>query len=60
MRLHHLLLALLFLVLSAASGISGPLSCGRNGGVCIPIRCPVPMRQIGTCFRRPVKCCRSW
>nr|P46171.1 RecName: Full=Beta-defensin 13; AltName: Full=BNBD-13; AltName: Full=BNDB-13 [Bos taurus]AAB25876.1 beta-defensin {peptide BNBD-13} [cattle, Peptide, 42 aa] [Bos taurus] len=42
------------------SGISGPLSCGRNGGVCIPIRCPVPMRQIGTCFGRPVKCCRSW
>nr|1BNB_A Chain A, BOVINE NEUTROPHIL BETA-DEFENSIN 12 [Bos taurus] len=37
-----------------------PLSCGRNGGVCIPIRCPVPMRQIGTCFGRPVKCCRSW
>ncbi|ELR44482.1 Beta-defensin 11, partial [Bos mutus] len=41
-------------------GISGPLSCRRNGGVCIPIRCPGPMRQIGTCFGRPVKCCRSW
>ncbi|ELR45364.1 hypothetical protein M91_12997 [Bos mutus] len=54
MRLHHLLLGLLFLVLSAGSGftqgISNPLSCRRNRGVCLPIRCPGSMRQIGTCF----------
>ncbi|XP_055426155.1 beta-defensin 11-like [Bubalus kerabau] len=64
MRLHHLLLALLFVVLSAGSGftqgISDFLSCRRNGGVCLPGRCPGRMRQIGTCFRPPVKCCRSW
>ncbi|XP_055423460.1 beta-defensin 11-like [Bubalus kerabau] len=64
MRLHHLLLGLLFLVLFAGSGftqgISGPLSCHRKRGVCFPIRCPGHMRQIGTCFGRPIKCCRSW
>ncbi|DAA14607.1 lingual antimicrobial peptide [Bos taurus] len=64
MRLHHLLLALLFLVLSAGSGftqgISNPLSCRRNKGICLPIRCPGSMRQIGTCFGPRVKCCRSW
>ncbi|XP_055426150.1 enteric beta-defensin-like [Bubalus kerabau] len=64
MRLHHLLLGLLFLVLSAGSGftqgISNPLSCHRNRGVCLPIRCPGSIRQIGTCFRPRVKCCRRW
>nr|ABH11654.1 beta-defensin 1 [Rangifer tarandus] len=62
MRLHHLLLALLFVVLSAASGftqgVKTPQSCHRNKGVCVPIRCPRSMRQIGTCLGAPVKCCR--
>ncbi|XP_055426163.1 lingual antimicrobial peptide [Bubalus kerabau] len=62
MRLHHLLLALLFLVLSAGSGftqgVRNPQSCHRNKGICVPIRCPGNMRQIGTCLGPPVKCCR--
>ncbi|DAA14602.1 enteric beta-defensin isoform X2 [Bos taurus] len=62
MRLHHLLLTLLFLVLSAGSGftqgISNPLSCRLNRGICVPIRCPGNLRQIGTCFTPSVKCCR--
>ncbi|CAN0469375.1 unnamed protein product [Rangifer tarandus platyrhynchus] len=58
MRLHHLLLALLFVVLSAGSGIGNYYSCHRNRGICVPNRCPGSMRQIGTCFGAPVKCCR--
>ncbi|KAF4008473.1 hypothetical protein G4228_020215 [Cervus hanglu yarkandensis] len=62
MRLHHLLLALLFLVLSAGSGftqgIRNSLSCRFNFGICLPKRCPGRMRQIGTCFGSAVKCCR--
>ncbi|CAN0469391.1 unnamed protein product [Rangifer tarandus platyrhynchus] len=62
MRLHHLLLMLLFVVLSAGSGftqgIRNPLSCRLNRGVCLPIRCPRSTRQIGTCLGAPVKCCR--
>ena len=51
----------LFLVfLGFTQGISNPLSCRRNRGVCLPIRCPGSMRQIGTCFRPRVKCCRRW
>ncbi|XP_055426156.1 lingual antimicrobial peptide-like [Bubalus kerabau] len=63
MRLHHLLLALLLLVLSAGSGftqgVRNSLDCWRNRGICVPIRCPGNMRQIGTCVGLPVKCCRS-
>ncbi|NP_777201.1 tracheal antimicrobial peptide precursor [Bos taurus] len=63
MRLHHLLLALLFLVLSASSGftqgVGNPVSCVRNKGICVPIRCPGNMKQIGTCVGRAVKCCRK-
>ncbi|XP_043310102.1 lingual antimicrobial peptide-like [Cervus canadensis] len=62
MRLHHLLLALLFLVLSAGSGFSqgvrNAASCYKSRGVCVPISCPAGMRQIGTCVGFPVKCCR--
>ncbi|DAA14604.1 lingual antimicrobial peptide precursor [Bos taurus] len=62
MRLHHLLLALLFLVLSAGSGftqgVRNSQSCRRNKGICVPIRCPGSMRQIGTCLGAQVKCCR--
>ncbi|XP_045020704.1 lingual antimicrobial peptide-like [Bubalus kerabau] len=61
MRLHHLLLVLLFVVLSSVSGftqgISDFLSCQRNGGICVPI-CPRRMRQIGNCLGSRVKCCR--
>ncbi|NP_001311473.1 beta-defensin 1 precursor [Bos taurus] len=60
MRLHHLLLELLFVVLSAGSGISDFASCHTNGGICLPNRCPGHMIQIGICFRPRVKCCRSW
>nr|ABF71365.1 beta defensin [Capra hircus] len=63
MRLHHLLLALFFLVLSAGSGFTQGIinhrSCHRIKGVCAPDRCPRNMRQIGTCFGPPVKCCRK-
>nr|CAA08905.1 beta defensin-2 [Capra hircus] len=63
MRLHHLLLALFFLVLSAGSGFTQGIinhrSCYRNKGVCAPARCPRNMRQIGTCHGPPVKCCRK-
>uniref|UniRef100_A0AAA9SKY0 Defensin, beta 4A n=1 Tax=Bos taurus TaxID=9913 RepID=A0AAA9SKY0_BOVIN len=62
MRLHHLLLTLLFLVLSAGSGftqrVRNPQSCRWNMGVCIPFLCRVGMRQIGTCFGPRVPCCR--
>nr|AAQ93463.1 neutrophil beta-defensin 4 [Bubalus bubalis] len=62
MRLHHLLLVLLFVVLSSVSGftqgIRSPLSCRGNRGVCLPIRCPGRLRQIGTCFGPRVPCCR--
>ncbi|KAF4008711.1 hypothetical protein G4228_020502 [Cervus hanglu yarkandensis] len=62
MRLHHLLLALLFLVLSAGSGftqvIRSSISCRLNFGTCVPFRCPGRMRQIGTCSGFGVKCCR--
>uniref|UniRef100_A0ABI0NXF4 Beta/alpha-defensin C-terminal domain-containing protein n=1 Tax=Bos taurus TaxID=9913 RepID=A0ABI0NXF4_BOVIN len=51
----------LFIVfLGFTQGISNPLSCRRNKGICLPIRCPGSMRQIGTCFGPRVKCCRSW
>ncbi|XP_042097408.1 beta-defensin 1 [Ovis aries] len=63
MRLHHLLLVLFFVVLSAGSGftqgVRNRLSCHRNKGVCVPSRCPRHMRQIGTCRGPPVKCCRK-
>ncbi|XP_040091767.1 beta-defensin 1-like [Oryx dammah] len=63
MRLLHLLLALLFLVLSAGSGftqgVRNRVSCHRNKGVCVRTRCPRNMRQIGTCFGHRVKCCRK-
>ncbi|KAF4008624.1 hypothetical protein G4228_020395 [Cervus hanglu yarkandensis] len=62
MRLHHLLLTLLFLVLSAGSGFMQRLVnyhiCHWKRGICVPKRCPGSMRQIGTCFRAQVKCCR--
>ncbi|XP_044794651.2 lingual antimicrobial peptide-like [Bubalus kerabau] len=61
MRLHHLLLVLLFVVLSVSGftqGISNPSSCRRNRGFCLAFWCPGSMRQIGTCFGFPVKCCR--
>ncbi|KAF4008577.1 hypothetical protein G4228_020337 [Cervus hanglu yarkandensis] len=60
MRLHHLLLALLFVVLSAESGIRNSLSCRLNFGICLPNGCPGSMREIGTCFEFGVKCCRGW
>uniref|UniRef100_A0A4W2H403 Beta/alpha-defensin C-terminal domain-containing protein n=1 Tax=Bos indicus x Bos taurus TaxID=30522 RepID=A0A4W2H403_BOBOX len=40
-------------------GISNPLSCRLNRGICVPIRCPGNLRQIGTCFTPSVKCCRK-
>nr|ABN72272.1 tracheal antimicrobial peptide [Bubalus bubalis]AIU56269.1 tracheal antimicrobial peptide [Bubalus bubalis] len=63
MTLHHLLLALLFLVLSASSGftqgVGNPVSCVRNKAICVPIRSPANMKQIGSCVGRAVKCCRK-
>uniref|UniRef100_A0A4W2BN36 Beta/alpha-defensin C-terminal domain-containing protein n=1 Tax=Bos indicus x Bos taurus TaxID=30522 RepID=A0A4W2BN36_BOBOX len=62
MRLHHLLLALLFLVLSAGSGftqgVRNFVTCRINRGFCVPIRCPGRTRQIGTCLGPRIKCCR--
>uniref|UniRef100_A0A4W2IIX7 Beta/alpha-defensin C-terminal domain-containing protein n=1 Tax=Bos indicus x Bos taurus TaxID=30522 RepID=A0A4W2IIX7_BOBOX len=62
MRLHHLLLALLFLVLSAGSGftqgVRNHVTCRINRGFCVPIRCPGRTRQIGTCLGPRIKCCR--
>ncbi|ELR47971.1 hypothetical protein M91_16213 [Bos mutus] len=64
MRLHHLLLTLLFLVLFVGSGftqgVRNPLSCRRKIGICVLIRCSGNMRQIGTCLGALVKCCRRW
>ncbi|KAB0373123.1 hypothetical protein FD755_014782 [Muntiacus reevesi] len=40
--------------------IRNSLSCRVNFGMCVPIRCPVVMREIGTCFGAGVKCCRRW
>uniref|UniRef100_A0A4W2C1G4 Beta-defensin-like domain-containing protein n=1 Tax=Bos indicus x Bos taurus TaxID=30522 RepID=A0A4W2C1G4_BOBOX len=37
-----------------------PLSCCRNIGICVPIKCSGNMRQIGTCLGAQVKCCRRW
>ncbi|NP_001185474.1 hypothetical protein R6Z07F_019420 [Ovis aries] len=62
MRLHHLLLVLFFVVLSAGSGfthgVTDSLSCRWKKGICVLTKCPGTMRQIGTCFGPPVKCCR--
>ncbi|KAB0373682.1 hypothetical protein FD755_015341 [Muntiacus reevesi] len=41
-------------------GVRNPLSCASNRGICVPIRCPGSLRQIGTCVGAPVKCCRRW
>uniref|UniRef100_G3MXI5 Beta-defensin-like domain-containing protein n=1 Tax=Bos taurus TaxID=9913 RepID=G3MXI5_BOVIN len=42
------------------SMIRNPLSCCRNIGICVLIRCSGNMRQIGTCLGALVKCCRRW
>ncbi|XP_057553743.1 lingual antimicrobial peptide-like [Hippopotamus amphibius kiboko] len=63
MRLHHLLIALLFVVLLGVPGFTHGIrnrrSCLRNGGVCVPLGCPGHMRQIGICHGHAVKCCKK-
>ncbi|KAG5194319.1 hypothetical protein JEQ12_013116 [Ovis aries] len=39
-------------------GVTDSLSCRWKKGICVLTRCPGTMRQIGTCFGPPVKCCR--
>uniref|UniRef100_A0A4W2C1U6 Beta/alpha-defensin C-terminal domain-containing protein n=1 Tax=Bos indicus x Bos taurus TaxID=30522 RepID=A0A4W2C1U6_BOBOX len=54
--LTHFSLFLLFL--GFTQGVRNSQSCRRNKGICVPIRCPGSMRQIGTCLGAQVKCCR--
>nr|AJQ30357.1 ars1-sp_LAP_FLAG_KDEL [synthetic construct] len=43
---------------AADTKVRNSQSCRRNKGICVPIRCPGSMRQIGTCLGAQVKCCR--
>uniref|UniRef100_A0A8B9YIV4 Beta/alpha-defensin C-terminal domain-containing protein n=2 Tax=Bos TaxID=9903 RepID=A0A8B9YIV4_BOSMU len=52
-QLHYLTDSMRF-----TQGVRNSQSCRRNKGICVPIRCPGSMRQIGTCLGAQVKCCR--
>ena len=51
--------SLFLLFLGFTQGVGNPVSCARNKGICVPIRCPGNMKQIGTCVGQAVKCCRK-
>ncbi|KAB0348261.1 hypothetical protein FD754_013118 [Muntiacus muntjak] len=65
MKLRSPCLSVLFMTVTQllhrfTQGVRNPLSCANNRGICVPIRCPGSLRQIGTCVGAPVKCCRRW
>uniref|UniRef100_A0AC11DRZ6 Uncharacterized protein n=1 Tax=Ovis aries TaxID=9940 RepID=A0AC11DRZ6_SHEEP len=51
-------LSLFVLFSGFTHGVTDSLSCRWKKGICVLTRCPGTMRQIGTCFGPPVKCCR--
>uniref|UniRef100_A0A3Q2LHS2 Beta-defensin-like domain-containing protein n=1 Tax=Equus caballus TaxID=9796 RepID=A0A3Q2LHS2_HORSE len=58
-KLHFILPSQLFCLISLlgfTNKIQNPVSCLRNGGVCVPFGCLPGMKPVGTCGFREAKC----